>query len=33
MDRCHKILLNVVVIVLIFVPLFFVLRHREWLSL
>lgn len=33
MDRCHKILLNVVVIVLIFAPLFFVLRHREWLSL
>ena len=33
MDRRHKILLNVVVIVLIFAPLFFVLRHREWLSL
>ena len=33
MDRCHKILLNVVVIVLIFAPLFFVLRHRDWLSL
>lgn len=33
MDRRHKILLNVVVIVLIFAPLFFVLRHREWLPL
>lgn len=33
MARRHKILLNVVVIVLIFAPLFFVLRHREWLSL
>lgn len=33
MDRRHKILLNVAVIVLIFAPLFFVLRHREWLSL
>lgn len=29
MDRRHKILLNVVVIVLIFALLFFVLRHRE----
>lgn len=33
MDRRHKILLNVAVIVLIFAPLFFVLHHREWLSL
>lgn len=29
MDRRHKILLNVAVIVLIFAPLSFVLRHRE----
>lgn len=33
MDRRHKILLNVVLVVLIFAPLFYVLRHQTWLPL
>lgn len=33
MDRRHKILLNVVLVVLIFAPLFYVLRHQAWLPL
>lgn len=33
MNRRHKILLNVVLVVLIFAPLFYVLRHQAWLPL
>lgn len=33
MDRRHKILVNVVLVVLIFAPLFYVLRHQAWLPL